>query len=62
MKTEKEVQEVISQVEKEVQAICSKYGVVVECTDDKLFITHHQKHENGDWSLRGREVPGFAPF
>ena len=61
MKTEEEVQAVIDQVEKEIQEICSKYGVVVECTDCMTFITHRQKHDNGDWSYRGRQV-GFAPF
>lgn len=62
MKTEEEVQELIDQVEKQVQAICSKYGVVIECTDGKLFITHHQMYLSGDWSVRGRETIGFAPF
>jgi hypothetical protein len=61
MKTDEERQEIIEQAEKEIQAICSKYSLTIDATDDIVFLNHHDRHENGDWSIRGREV-GFAPF
>tara|TARA_R110001583_G_scaffold164400_1_gene316857 strand:+ start:9239 stop:9424 length:186 start_codon:yes stop_codon:yes gene_type:complete len=61
MRTDEERQAIIEQAEKEIQEVCSKYSLTFDATDNMVFLNHHEQHENGDFSIRGREV-SFAPF
>ena len=61
MKTDKEIEEIFDKADKEMQEICSKYNLTIEADMKPIFFNHHQRHDNGDWSIRARSI-SFAPF
>ena len=63
MKTEKERTEILEKASAEIQEIASKYGLTIDSSSDSyaVFLTHHDKHDNGDWSTRAVEL-NVAPF
>jgi len=61
MRTEEEVQEILNTAHKEIQEICTKHCVDIDINDGHIAIRHHQKGDNGEWSIKSR-VSYFAPF
>ena len=63
MKTEEERIAILEKAHVEIQEIASRYGLTIDSSSGeyKVFLTHHDKHDNGDFSIRAIEL-NVAPF